>query len=238
MIQRKVIVYTIYQSFKETLTYCFFIPIHLVKKSPVTVRQETDIDKIQLVRFPGRPVSLNSEIEFVLQKNGTSGCIEVNLESESGFIREIPLRILDFDRYAIRFAVTEVGDHFVHIKYNSEPIPNSPFRLRVHDYDGPATKSEVFSYASLVKPIGMGLKRINLRGSNEFRIDAMNAGDDKLLVGIYGPYGYIDELFIHHLGAHLYYVKYHAAESGPYIISILWGGENVPGSPYFIEAKN
>lgn len=206
------------------------------KSSPDTPKP--DIEKISLVRFPSRPVSLNAEIEFVLQKNGTSGCIEVNLETESGFVREIPLRILDFDRYAIRFTVTEPGDHLVHIRYNSQSIPNSPFRLRVCDFDNALEEKHIFSYASLVKPIGMGLKRINLRGWNEFRIDAMNAGDDKLLIGIYGPYGYIDELSIHHLGAHLYYVRYHAAEPGPYIISILWGGENVPGSPYFIEARN
>uniref|UniRef100_A0A336MMC0 CSON014222 protein n=1 Tax=Culicoides sonorensis TaxID=179676 RepID=A0A336MMC0_CULSO len=209
-----------------------------VKHHPDPSKLVPDIEKIQLVRFPHRPVSLNADIEFVLQKNGTNGWLEVSFESASGFMREIPLRILDFDRYAIRFAANEEGDHLVHIKYNSRPIPHSPFRLRVCDFNAFETKPEIFSYASLVKPIGMGLKRINLRGINEFRIDAMNAGDDKLLVGIYGPHGYIDELWIHHLGAHLYYVKYHAGEPGPYIISILWGGENVPGSPYFIEARN
>lgn len=214
----------------------FFSSIDLANKKSIP-QPSTDITKIQLVRFPSRPVSINSEIEFVLQRNGTTGCIEVNLQDEStGLLREIPLRILDFDRYAIRFVVNQVGDHLVHINYNSDPIPNSPFMLRVHDYEG--TKPEVFSYASLVKPIGMGLKRITLTGSNEFRIDATNAGDDKLLLGIYGPHGYIDELFIHHLGVHMYYVTYHAGVPGPYIISILWGGENVPGSPYFIDANN
>lgn len=187
-------------------------------------------------------------MEFVIQKHGNSGSIEARLECPNGFLRDIPLRILDPDRFAVRFSVDEAGDHYVHVMLNAVEIPNSPFQLLVYDYESrfeedfsienepEESRPESLPMASFVNPLGMGLKRINLFGENEFKIDATNAGDEKLLVGIYGPHGYIDELFVHHLGNHYYYIRYYAGEPGPYIISILWGGINVPGSPYFIDA--
>lgn len=140
------------------------------------------INQIKLLHFPQRPVAAYSDVEFVIQKNNGQGDIKVRLLCPSGQFKEIPLRIIDFDRLAVRFIVEEIGDYYVHVKYNAKAIPNSPFPLIVQEeYDqNSVTSRECVSDASQVKLLGMALKRIKLDRWNEFRVDASSAGEKRI----------------------------------------------------------
>lgn len=153
-------------------------PRPVVKK--IIRRSRTDqtagINQINLLHFPQRPVAIDTDVEFIVQKNNGKGDIEVRLLSPTGRMSEIPLRIIDFDRLAVRFKVEEIGDHYVHVKYTGKPIVNSPFPLVVEEQTPLVMMRDRESDATQVKALGMALKRIQLLKINEFRVDASEAG--------------------------------------------------------------
>lgn len=134
-----------------------------------------EVSCISLLHFPQRPVPMDREVEFVIQRNGSKGEVSVKLLTPSGSYKDILVRIIDVDRLAVRFAIDEAGDHYVHVKYNGIPIPNSPFPISVVEQ----RDLRNFSYASLVKPVGLALKKIELMKWNDFRVDASEAGTVK-----------------------------------------------------------
>lgn len=44
--------------------------------------------------------------------------------------------LLDGDLYSVRFVPTEIGIHYIHVKFNGIHIQGSPFRLRIGKDEG------------------------------------------------------------------------------------------------------
>jgi len=61
-------------------------------------------------------------------------------------------------------------------------------------------------------------------------------GNNILFVGIHGPKGPCEEIFIKHMKQNNYQVSYIVRERGEYILLIKWGDDHIPGSPVKIEA--
>lgn len=68
------------------------------------------------------------------------------------------------------------------------------------------------------------------------RLVTFRLGTNLLMVGIFGPSENIEELKIRHLGNGLYVVSFYPIIPGQYVISVKWGSEDVPGSPYVAYA--
>lgn len=62
-----------------------------------------------------------------------------------------------------------------------------------------------------------------------------STGNNILFVGIYGPKGPCDEVFIKHTGRNQYQVNYLVRERGDYILLVKWGDDHIPGSPFKVE---
>ena len=60
-------------------------------------------------------------------------------------------------------------------------------------------------------------------------------GNNILFVGIYGPKGPCEEVFIKHMGRNNYQVNYVVRERGEYIMLVKWGDEHIPGSPFKVD---
>jgi filamin len=54
-------------------------------------------------------------------------------------------------------------------------------------------------------------------------------GNNIVYVGVYGPKGPCEEVFIKHLGHNNYQVNYVCRDRGEYLIICKWGDENIPG---------
>lgn len=61
-------------------------------------------------------------------------------------------------------------------------------------------------------------------------------GNNMLFVGIYGPKGPCEEVFIKHTGRNTYQVNYLVRERGEFILIVKWGDDHIPGSPFKVEA--
>jgi filamin len=62
------------------------------------------------------------------------------------------------------------------------------------------------------------------------------SGNNILWVGMYGPKGPCEEVFIKHTGRNNYNVNYLVRERGDYVLIVKWGDDHIPGSPFKIDA--
>ncbi|CAH8512558.1 unnamed protein product [Schistosoma turkestanicum] len=91
------------------------------------------------------------------------------------------------------------------------------------------------SHPKLVTCQGLGLKRAEIDRVNYFSVDASEAGNDVLLIGIYSPKQSSEEVVIKHLYNNQYSVSYRVFESGTHYLVVKWGDQHVPGSPFIIH---
>lgn len=91
------------------------------------------------------------------------------------------------------------------------------------------------SDATKVTSKGMGLKKAYLGKQNQFTVAANDAGSNILFVGVHGPKGPCEEVFIKHSGRNQYNVNYLVRDRGDYIVIVKWGDDHIPGSPFKVE---
>ncbi|XP_046806251.1 filamin-A isoform X3 [Lucilia cuprina] len=163
--------------------------------------------------------------------------------------------------YKVHYTPLLPGDHFISVKYNNIHIIGSPFRVscegeKLADEGTQETSTVVVdtvqkvskggkhsgvvmphfkSDASLITSKGMGLKKAFMGKTNTFTINATEAGNNILYVGMYGPKGPCEEFSIKHTGRNNYNVSYMVRDRGQYILIVKWGDDHIPGSPFQID---
>ncbi|XP_039436619.1 filamin-A isoform X4 [Culex pipiens pallens] len=166
--------------------------------------------------------------------------------------------------YKVRYTPLLPGHYYMTIKYNQMHIVGSPFKInctgitgeKLAEEGGQETSSVIVetvakvskggnragvilpifkSDASKIQSKGMGLKKAYMGKQNQFTLNAGDAGNNILFVGIYGPKGPCDEVFIKHTGRNQYQVNYLVRERGDYILLVKWGDDHIPGSPFKVE---
>ncbi|TMW41838.1 hypothetical protein DOY81_013082 [Sarcophaga bullata] len=198
----------------------------------------TDPSKVQLLHFPSGALLINTDVNFIIKRNGVKGNFEVKLENPSGHIMYVPLKIVDPERFEVSFQLVEAGLYKVHIKCNSVLLPKSPYIIVAvsgNERDSDSNKMELPMFKSDASKViyrGLGLSQIFLNERNEFTIDGSEAGNNILFVGIFGPKGQCDEVVIKHVGNNVYKVTYQVEDPGDYLLAAKWGDEHIPGSPF------
>lgn len=56
-----------------------------------------------------------------------------------------------------------------------------------------------------------------------------------LYVGVYGPKGPCEEVFLRHKGRNNYDVSYLVRDRGEYLVLVKWGDDHIPGSPFKVD---
>ncbi|BFZ00555.1 hypothetical protein BsWGS_03594 [Bradybaena similaris] len=129
--------------------------------------------------------------------------------------------------YTLRILPTESEKHVLHITYDGQHVPGSPFTLRIGEPPD-ASKVQVF---------GPGI-RDGLVDTFEsrFLVDTQGAGAGQLAVKIRGPKGGFRVDMSRETKAERTIVcRYDPSECGQYIISVRWSGVDVPGSPFLVH---
>ncbi|XP_055529815.1 filamin-A isoform X3 [Wyeomyia smithii] len=193
--------------------------------------------------------------------NAGAGTLAVTLDGPS----KVAMDCTEVEEgYKVRYTPLLPGTYYMTIKYNQMHIVGSPFKInctgvtgdKLAEEGGQETSSVVVetvakvskagSRAGVILPIfksdaskiqskGMGLKKAYLGKQNQFTLNAGDAGNNILFVGIYGPKGPCDEVFIKHTGRNQYNVNYLVRERGEYILLVKWGDDHIPGSPFKVE---
>ncbi|XP_067915419.1 filamin-C isoform X1 [Heterodontus francisci] len=141
-----------------------------------------------------------------------------------------PAKVIDNGdgKHTVHYTPATDGPFTVSVKYADQEVPRSPFKIKVlptHD-------------ASKVRASGPGLNASGVPASLpvEFTIDARDAGEGLLTVQIIDPEGKPKKANIRDNGDGTYTVSYVPDMTGHYTITIKYGGDEIPYSPYRIHA--
>uniref|UniRef100_A0A8D3CQE7 Filamin C, gamma b (actin binding protein 280) n=1 Tax=Scophthalmus maximus TaxID=52904 RepID=A0A8D3CQE7_SCOMX len=130
--------------------------------------------------------------------------------------------------HTVNYTPASDGPYTVCVKYADQEVPRSPFKIKTlpaHD-------------ASKVRASGPGLNASGVSASLpvEFTIDARDAGEGLLTVQILDPEGKPKKANIRDNRDGTYTVSYVPDMTGRYTITIKYGGDEIPYSPYRIHA--
>ncbi|XP_050519631.1 filamin-A isoform X3 [Diabrotica virgifera virgifera] len=231
--------------------------------SPFSVKVGKDTADPAAVHASGnglKEVKTGVKTDFIVDTvNAGSGTLAVNIDGPS----KVSMDCTEVEEgYKVRYTPLAPGDYYISIKYNNHHIVGSPFKVtskgdkKVADIGGQESSSTVVetvaktgkannnkgpvlpafkSDASKVLSKGMGLKKAYLGKQNQFTVSAQNAGVNILFVGIHGPKGPCEEVFIKHQGHNQYAVNYMVRDRGDYLVIVKWGDDHIPGSPFKVE---
>ncbi|XP_014601690.1 PREDICTED: filamin-A-like [Polistes canadensis] len=203
-------------------------------------------------------VKTGQKTDFIIDTcNAGSGALGVTVDGPS----KVSMDCTEVEEgYKVRYTPLVPGDYYISIKYNGYHIVGSPYKVSCTGADlaerGAQETSSILvetvqkiskakqtgpvlplfkSDASKVTSKGMGLKKAYLGKQNQFTVNAGDAGNNILYVGVYGPKGPCEEVYLKHTGRNNYNVSYLVRERGEYIVIVKWGDDHIPGSPYKVE---
>ncbi|XP_039256483.2 filamin-B-like isoform X1 [Styela clava] len=141
---------------------------------------------------------------------------------------------------SVSYVVTEPGQYEVGVKFDEEHVPGSPFNVNATGIGTGPTFPRVQilrgkSEPSKVKTSGNGVISGKVGEECLFKVNCSGAGSNMLVVGIVGPVGPCEDIFVTHNDNRCYNVKYVPKETGEFTVIVKWGEENVPGSPFKVQ---
>ena len=123
--------------------------------------------------------------------------------------------------YHIEFNPSEGLDYTLAITYDDINIPGSPFKLALGD-------------ASKCRMEGEGIIEAWLHEENQFRVNTEAAGPGQLNVSVEGDDENVEpDILIPAEGT--FEVAYQPTRCGLYTVSVRWGKQDIPGSPFEVN---
>uniref|UniRef100_A0A8B9LSQ1 Filamin C, gamma a (actin binding protein 280) n=1 Tax=Astyanax mexicanus TaxID=7994 RepID=A0A8B9LSQ1_ASTMX len=119
------------------------------------------------------------------------------------------------------------GPHTIHVSFAGQPIPKSPFKVHISEA----------SNASSCRATGRGLqpKGVRVKEVADFRVFTKGAGTGELKVSVKGPGGAEVPVKVRDVGDGVYECDYRPTVPGKYTVTITWGGQAIPRSPFEVE---
>lgn len=125
--------------------------------------------------------------------------------------------------YRCTYKPTQAGLHTVTVTFGGAEIPKCPFNVDV----GPAcVPGACRATGRGLQPTGMRVKQVG-----DFKVTTKNAGSGDLKVTIKGPNGEEPVKLIRSEDG-IFSYEYHPQTPGKYTVSITWGGQHIPKSPF------
>ncbi|XP_054092061.1 filamin-A isoform X3 [Zeugodacus cucurbitae] len=230
--------------------------------SPFRIKVGKDVADPAAVHATGAgldEVKTGHKADFIINTcNAGVGTLAVSIDGPS----KVAMDCTEVEEgYKVRYTPLLPGDHYISIKYNHMHIVGSPFKVncigdKLADEGAQETSTVTVetvqklakggknvgvhmptfkSDASKITSKGMGLKKAYMGKQNNFTVNATDAGNNMLFVGMYGPKGPCEEFNVKHTGRNNFNVNYMVRDRGQYILIVKWGEEHIPGSPYQID---
>ncbi|KAM8740219.1 filamin-C-like isoform 15-T15 [Acanthopagrus schlegelii] len=196
----------------------------------VPVRELVDPSKVRC-SGPGLGSGVRAHVpQTFTVDNSKAGVapLAVQLYGPTGVAEPISIKDNGDGTHTVNYTPANDGPYTVCVKYADQEVPRSPFKIKTlpaHD-------------ASKVRASGPGLNASGVPASLpvEFTIDARDAGEGLLTVQILDPEGKPKKANIRDNRDGTYTVSYVPDMAGRYTITIKYGGDEIPYSPYRIHA--
>ena len=154
----------------------------------------------------------------------SAGPGELSVKCQSPCSGEIPVEISkqQNETYSCNFTPLESGEHVFDISWSDQPLAGSPFRVN----------TVVPTYPSKCAASGEGLKRGCVGKRAEFSVDCEQGGVGELQVTVQGPHNQLPVTKEETDKPQHFHVSYTPEEVGAHEITICWGDEQIPESPF------
>jgi len=163
------------------------------------------------------------------EKGVGAGNIDVVILDPAGKKDSVKTKVTDKGdgSYICEYAASQAGLHSVNIFFSGEPIPKSPFGVKV----SPAVDSKK------CKAFGRGLQSKGVRVGDiaDFKVITEGAGPGELKVTVIGPGGKEEKVDVAHPDEHTFECKYYPNKPGKYVVTIVYGGQAIPRSPFEVN---
>lgn len=160
--------------------------------------------------------------------------------------------------YEFSYTPFAPGKYLITVKYGNIAIAGSPYQSvvtgtgrkpspileqssmvveTVEKKPGAKVSKKFRGDASKVVARGPGVKKAFLNRLQNLTLETKDAGNAILFVGMIGPTGLPEsELTVKRASNTSYTVSYNCKEPGEHTLSIKWGDEDIPGSPFSLHA--
>ncbi|CAD6994328.1 unnamed protein product [Ceratitis capitata] len=137
------------------------------------------------------------------------------------------VRQLENDVWRCEYVASTQGLHSVNVFYAGNPIPNSPFPVKVAP----------LSDARKVRASGRGLQANGVRVGDDadFKIYTEGAGEGVPEVRVIGPNGAMQNIALTKIDGTTYECHYFPTKEGRYVAMVTFGGQEVPKSPFEVK---
>ncbi|XP_015743061.1 filamin-B isoform X3 [Python bivittatus] len=205
-----------------------------ISKSPF----EVNVDKAQgdaskvTAKGPGLEITgniANKSTYFDIYTAGAGvGEIGVEVEDPQGTnIAEVMVEDKGNQVYRCVYKPLQAGPHTVKVVFAGEHVPKSPWGILVGEACNP----------NACRASGRGLqpKGVRIRETAYFKVDTKAAGSGDIHVAIKGPKGLEELVKQKEFMDGVYAFEYYPVTPGKYIVTISWGGHNIPKSPFEVQ---
>ncbi|KAJ3597175.1 hypothetical protein NHX12_003575 [Muraenolepis orangiensis] len=211
-----------------------------VPHSPFKVKSHPghDASKVR-ASGPGldtKGVSASIPVEFTIDaRDAGEGLLTVQILDPEGKPKKASIQDNRDGTYTVSYVPDSTGNYTITIKYGGDEIPYSPYRIQSLP-TGDASK------CLLTVSIGghgvSGLQRLQTSEDTVITVDAKAAGKGKVTCKVLTPQG--AELDMNVVENHdgTFHIYYTAPEPGKYVITIRFGGQNIPKSPFHVVASS
>ncbi|KAG7281045.1 hypothetical protein CRUP_016677 [Coryphaenoides rupestris] len=160
-----------------------------------------------------------------LDTKGVSASIPVEFTIDARDAGEglLTVQILDNrdGTYTVSYVPDSTGNYTITIKYGGDEIPYSPYRIQSLP-TGDASKCLLTA----------GLQRLQTSEDTVITVDAKAAGKGKVTCKVLTPQGVELDMDVVENHDGTFDIYYTAPEPGKYVITIRFGGQNIPKSPF------
>uniref|UniRef100_A0A8C5CWA8 Calponin-homology (CH) domain-containing protein n=1 Tax=Gadus morhua TaxID=8049 RepID=A0A8C5CWA8_GADMO len=172
----------------------------------------------------GVPASL--PVEFTIDaRDAGEGLLTVQILDPEGKPKKANIRDNGDGTYTVSYVPDMAGRYTITIKYGGDEIPYSPYRIHALP-TGDASKC-------LVTGSGLG-PTIQIGEETVITVDAKAAGKGKVTCKVSTPDGAELDVDVVENADGTFDIYYTAPEPGKYVITIRFGGEHIPNSPFHV----
>ncbi|TNN51674.1 Filamin-C [Liparis tanakae] len=213
-----------------------------VPRSPFKIRTlpTHDASKVRAsgpgLNASGVPASL--PVEFTINaRDAGEGLLTVQILDPEGKPKKANIRDNRDGTYTVSYVPDLTGRYTITIKYGGDEIPSSPHRIHALP-TGDASKCLVtVSIGGHGRGSGIG-PTIQIGEETVITVDAKAAGKGKVTCKVSTPNGAELDVDVVENVDGTFDVYYTAPEPGKYVITIRFGGEHIPHSPFHLVATD